>query len=72
MKRIRFRHIVSGEVVESELIIARTDRGETIPGGHDGEWSTTQEGPRLFALRHTFPASAFEISRLCAMKSRRS
>jgi hypothetical protein len=51
MKRIRFRHIMDGEVIESELVIARADRGETLPDECSSKWCKVQDGPRLFALR---------------------
>ena len=51
MTQMRFRHVLNGEIVETELLILRPDRGEQLPGDGTVKWSTVAQGPRLFALR---------------------
>lgn len=51
MKQYRFRHVVNGKLVESDLVVLRSDQGESIPDDESHRWCKIEDGPLLLALR---------------------
>jgi len=62
MKRIRFRHIFDGEIIETDLLILRPDQGEEIPGEDKSEWSCCQIGRYLYAVNLMLPTNCFMLT----------
>lgn len=47
MRKIRFRHLVHGEVVEVDVILCRRDRWADQPESSDPAWGSAEVGRRL-------------------------
>jgi len=51
VRRIRFRHVEGGEVIESDLIQCKPEEWAGLPESHDPSWSTWIDERSVFALR---------------------
>jgi hypothetical protein len=51
MIRIRFNHVVAGEIVESDVIEATPDEWEDFPESKTGAWSVHKNSDRVIANR---------------------